>query len=922
MPRTRQLVSGRDFQLRYALLRLVQLALRIDPMHDRVARVRLEWPVLAPTSTIDVDLVLENAKGRIVEITECKEHLGHLPLASVRSFLDAVKQLRKRGRSFRFVSTARYLDDGRDMANAAVRKTVLGITGPDIRWELGVPGKDSLTDKCIALLQGASNPTELYARLYSRLAAQMAGRLPGERDALAPLIRDPHNYLFANPTRPKFDRNSEESFAVAELRDELARTRSPRARAFPASRRALEQAQAGGIFGESEVTLDQIFVEPAAISIVHNTDGSISHHPPASALELLHNAIISKSKVPLLVLAPFGLGKTSLLQTFGRRVLDSGSHFLPLYVPMRELKTAGSQISLLHALERYIHSIYDIDLPAYGGEIVLLCDGFDELNLFYAHDENQRWVESGYRQLASLAQRFNISVVISGRPILFLGTTAARDDGATIFELQPFTDEQIDEWCKRYRISARLKTDLSLCFLDERNLVEVARTPIVLYMIARIVETEPETLEPKRYTKAEIYRLFVDWTERGGYRRDAPKHALPANYREILQDIAWQLFQSGRGMLSDRELIDALRAKYGTRTPGDIPVDRNLLTAHMLTTRRDSPSDRMIEFTHQSFREYLVAERIWHLLEPARRGEGLTAETWIALGGRLLTEAKIELLIEMVNAMPLDEAAALYDALDDTDNIHAYWSKWSRPVWHALEHGTQHISAAKAFFDTLAARTSALAALSMTLKIKLFRRLDRRGDSVDGTRLRVLLSFLETFPDLGVGDAARTLLLTNIGGLRLTRTLDLSQAALHNVRFGDAIVANVYFNQARITGATMTGSEFTNCRFAHAQMHATLAEYVIFENCDFRSAEVELPSESVQFRNCDFSNASLTGPFPNCTFVDCSWTGARVDTDFWHCTLDRKTYDFLRAAGARTRNIVLVARSKHLPDRRPKVPRP
>lgn len=80
--------------------------------------------------------------------------------------------------------------------------------------------------------------------------------------------------------------------------------------------------------------------------------------------------------------------------------------------------------------------------------------------------------------------RPNVTVVLSGRPILFIESDAALRDGATRLYLLDFRDEHIARWCEPYRASAGLRDELSLEFLAERDLVAVARTPIVLYMTA------------------------------------------------------------------------------------------------------------------------------------------------------------------------------------------------------------------------------------------------------------------------------------------------------------------------------------------------------------------------------------------------------------------------------------------------------
>ena len=954
MPTTRNLVSGRDFQLRYALHRVTLLALRIDPLHERVARIRLEWPVAAADGKmIDVDVALHDDDDAIVEIVECREHLTHLPLDSAVSFLDNVARLRTDPqRRFRFATPARFLDDGTDFAKPPARARALreaknGSLHSVVTWELRVARKELLTAEAVFYFGDfVADPRGFYSRLYARLAGQMSHRLQAEGDVCMENIRDLHQSLFGDIDDARLSGDlsidAEDSFSVDELRRTLQRDRSPRTRARASSSTALASALGRGMFEESSITLEDVFIEPDATAIVESGPSNLTTFTEP-ALSLLfewvrtsrQNADAGGARVvgfkgtqlPLLVLGPFGFGKTSLLMIFAKRLLDSGA-VTPLFVALRNLKEAGTEVPLIDALARYVRDAYGIDICTTEEEICLFCDGFDELNLFYTTDETQRWVENGYRQLSALARRPNVSVIISSRPILLMDSAAVKRDGATHLALLPFDDDRIDDWCHRYAGAAGLGSGFSLEFLEERNLVEVARTPIVLYMIARIVETQPELLEARRYTRAEIYRLFITWTERGGYHKDAPKHELPSNYRHILQDIAWQLFQSGKGFMREKEVLDALRVTYGATTPERIPVGRNLLVAHMFTstpgTGAQPAGESIIEFTHQSFREYLVAERIWRLLEPARHGQPLDAATWFFLGGRLLTDAKVQLLVEMAQELGPEEAGALYAALSDTDNVHSYWSKWSRPVWDLVRSGEMPLERARTMFDTLAIRAAGLAVLSTILKIKCFRRMGRDGDSVHGDTLRRLLSFLDTFPDLGNGIAARALLEANFAGLRLTGPTDLSLILLANPVFADCVIHNIYFDHARLASITLQDSVFVNCRFRGTQMNMRWWHNVKFENCDFTGAELELLTddlcEGVELRNCDFSRASLgSGALADVLITDCTWTDARAgEFQIIRGTIDEAAKAFVDEHNVHLVDVTVVASgAKRRPARRP-----
>ena len=108
----------------------------------------------------------------------------------------------------------------------------------------------------------------------------------------------------------------------------------------------------------------------------------------------------------------------------------------------------------------------------------------------------------------------DVGVVISSRPLVSL----QRRDSQPLLELGDFFQEQIEQWCANYR-RARPNVDASFNYdtLRKRGLAEVAQTPIVLYMIALLYEDDSLTRE--HYTRTDIFRTFIDWTESGGYAR-------------------------------------------------------------------------------------------------------------------------------------------------------------------------------------------------------------------------------------------------------------------------------------------------------------------------------------------------------------------------------------------------------------------
>lgn len=150
--------------------------------------------------------------------------------------------------------------------------------------------------------------------------------------------------------------------------------------------------------------------------------------------------------------------------------------------------------------------------------------------------KSEEWVEQCLRDLEMLAELPHVMVVVSSRPILLMdagrpGFAFGRSSG---MELLPFSEEQIRRWCTNYVNGTGSAQGLSWEYLDERGLADVARKPLVLYMVASLLtEKRPQLSESRHFSRAQIYRLFVERTARGSYVEDGVKYRLPDDYPAI-----------------------------------------------------------------------------------------------------------------------------------------------------------------------------------------------------------------------------------------------------------------------------------------------------------------------------------------------------------------------------------------------------
>lgn len=906
------LLSEPDYPIRYAIWRLCALSRGRDPLASQARRLRFAAPRCNDEKTLGFPaLVIEGPKGEILERVFCEErHDAFVPFDALRRFLERAFLERERSPGddlrCRWVTNVRLLKlsaEGKiwDLADARERHEVLAksslvhLAGEHVVWDLGRHGVNQLTAESLFYLsQGATEDYRgTYQDLYESLRAQLGERAP-PRDKN--VQRNLQLYLYGEliEREPSLLAMPED---VAFWRQHLLPYLEKEPPPLPIDTGRIATALRRGLFAETEVSLEEIYVPQKARLTVPDDERKQSLLWSGKAHELLFwwlaEEARQRSPKPLLVLGTFGSGKSSLLTVFGQSMIETAGPVVPLLVPLRDLTGASTTQPLKQVLIEHVRSHWGVDLDAPtppGRRYCLLCDGFDELNLYYQTVASERWVSECFRSLCVLAERPDLHLVISSRPVLLMDITRHEYEGAGCprLDLELFDRPAIEQWCVNYRRAAELQEFLSADRLEDRDLFEVARTPLILYMMARLYEFEETAFrEPRRYTRAEIYRRFVDWTQSGGYRGDRRKHELPRDYRRILQDVAWYFFQHGDGFVQEDSLLENLRATYGARLDR-VPIDRNVLVAHMLQPVEEPGRDsrHLIEFTHQSFREYLAAEWLWERLAAARHDEGLDPGVWGGLSNKGIPSNEIRFLAEMISELPWQEALALYQGLADTDNIHQYWIKWLKPTWDELRSDLrlETLEAVVHKVGLTATRACNLATLGFLLRAKSYARLDEIARTEGGRELPDppaaesldrILHLLETFPSQGVGGDNMSVLLANLQGLILGGTA-LSGHQLNHPDLRDSRLRGINFSGSRWLEADLRGADLSNAKFNHSLVTLKATENASFAGTDFSDAILTHP-ERAQVVGADFSTAN----FHRTRLLDLSLVESRLVKNRW-----------------------------------------
>ena len=331
---------------------------------------------------------------------------------------------------------------------------------------------------------------------------------------------------------------------------------------------------------------------------------------------------------------------------FANKLTSENTAPYPIYIPLSEILIYSTS-SLMDALKKYMDFKYHInnfEEVVSSNSLYWLFDGFDELNLYEKEDEN--WIIDRYRELEQLAKTNR--VIISSRPIMFLGNLDNIPFSAPRINIALFSDKQIKSWILKWKKIPKYKNSfISLNGLKKKELIDVARNPMVLFMIATMFDHELK--EERPYLRSEIYQYYIDSTEKGKYIKDKEaiyKNRTPSNYREILQEIAFLIFRySGSGFISKEQLQEYLPETKSVEKIINNKKVRNILVSHFFQETIGDDKKKYIEFSHQSFREYLVVEKFLSMLIHATERK-YDAYEWHKLCCKMLTSAKLGFLCE------------------------------------------------------------------------------------------------------------------------------------------------------------------------------------------------------------------------------------------------------------------------------------
>lgn len=372
-------------------------------------------------------------------------------------------------------------------------------------------------------------------------------------------------------------------------------------------------------------------------------------------MEALTDITEASSENMFLMLGDYGVGKSSTLKMLAS-IYNNGKF---IYISLKDVLIFSNNI--MDGIYDYCSRAYQLrfNFSDLNSELILLLDGFDELQRYYADKEEDLRL---FMQIYKLTEYPFVKVILSSRGTAFLSNQKLLNYSSVY--LNDFDDGQIEEWiCKWKDVNPDTEIKISLDGLKERNLLEICRNKLILYMVARIYNDE--LLESRQYTKAHIYKSFYDWTIAGKFIEDSEyknsnyQSAGEYNdkvYRHILQNIALVITQYASNELME---FQSLKEKILTFQQEEIvqelfEINKHLFTRHFFSAKFENQKF-FIEFAHKSLREYLYAEKLFEFIKKVAYEDIIDIGEWLQFGrNKILSGESFNFVKELLMEMPVD----------------------------------------------------------------------------------------------------------------------------------------------------------------------------------------------------------------------------------------------------------------------------
>lgn len=588
-------------------------------------------------------------------------------------------------------------------------------------------------------------------------------------------------------------------------------------------------------------------------------------------IDAYKQSCLSTEHKMFLLLGDYGVGKSSSLKMLASKYND-GSF---VYVSLKDVLIFSSNIrdGIVDYCQR--NHKFTFDYSSLQSDLVLLLDGFDELQRVRNDSSGE---EKLFNQIKALTKYDHVKVILSSRSTAFINSPHLLNF-PTIY-MSDFDDLQVDIWIGNWKkINQNESITISLSGLKERNLLEICKNKLILYMVARVYNDE--LLEARQYTKAYVYKCFFDWTIDGKFREDieyvsdrysGSEEYSRETYRKILQDIALVISQ-----YSTNEIIEVehLKEKLMEFQRQEINSEifcftQHLFTRHFFSTQKNG-CQMYVEFSHKSLREYIYAEKIYgHLLQICS-GKTMIDQIgeWYQFGrNQRLSKEVFEFLEELLSERSSDNLLKIGGQMYSRARVLLVSrGDFKKYIDMISDQEKAILNISESYYRSLV--LSVIAGIINHICYNLIR--DKYPDRVGEAKL-ISCEVIYKICDYYMGSSTLYFAMYPIF-LRFVKYIQVSETDIANVQYinmdlrvveiVDGMLFRGIVQKTVIQQVNLISVDFSIMKFDHVEFNSGTIEMCGFESCMF---------DHVIFRNIKFKDVQFdliregTVDFQNCTF--------------------------------------------------------
>jgi uncharacterized protein YjbI with pentapeptide repeats len=569
----------------------------------------------------------------------------------------------------------------------------------------------------------------------------------------------------------------------------------------------------------------------------------------------------------LVIAAPFGIGKSYLIKRvsskYARGYLDGSSDFFPIVVFLKDgLKNVYYDDSLFDVINNIAPPDKDKNSDGVDTKVLLLLDGLEE----YPNGSP----DSLKNEIISEIKNYpNHKIVLTTRLKAGLPDELGFKE---YLRLLSFNEEQINEFFKHYKIDLTYHQAINQIGLNKDEITK----PLLAWMLSQIPKINEDLEHLKsdikltsNMTKSLIYLYFVHHIIYGQFvdpSKGEDKTKIRCEYLEekkILRKIA--LFISLQAQRGTKLTLKDVRENL---LSVDLSAIQKILTSYFYAQDRNTNDEEIIiDFVHQTFKEYLLAEYYFECLLNEHKVEemniGIPSEaTTEFLGG----------LIELLNTNDDDRVKKFVEYVEENVtllNSFEYKKGLASAKQQIINNALNYIKAeATPSFSTYepGRQIGLLQPLDYTSRwinkwISLYVLnilIPKQYSSLinDKRKLGNLLRFTsKEIPDHLKKLKEIDLSNEDLGGAKLSGA-DMSGSILNYTKFGCTNLSNAKLENAKMTYADLSGADLSGADLSGADLSgADLSGAIILKAKITNEAQLK----STNLSNCKLSGSNLSG---------------------------------------------------------------